>query len=315
MALFLVAGELLLMSLLGFAACKTHVVGEDFGEALSRFLIDVIVPCYVFRAICLQENLPGMLREGGKTILAAVVTLGLLFLIGTAVFRLLKRSSRGRILRFGTMFSNALLFGIPLAEAYWGETGLLYLMLFYIPIRLGYYCLPDVLLSPQPPGGRRDMGRRLWHAAMAPSVLACFAGLACAYAGVRLPEVCMNAIGSVGGCCKPLGMMLIGIIVAGYEWNSICSPGSVLMALYKLLLLPTMALLLLRLLGVGGLIGRIIVLYTALPCGPLLTTFCIKYDPDHRAQLDSAGLVILSTVGAVVTVSWWLWVMERILPA
>lgn len=313
MALFTVAGELLLTALLGVIACKAGLVDQHFGQGLSRLLNDVIIPCYVFQAACAQEDISSLLREDGMIILTAVIALAVLFVVGTIGYSILK-GSRGRIIRFGTMFSNALIFGMPIAETYWGDTGLIFLTLFYIPIRIGYYCLPDVLLSPRPAGGGKDMLRRILRAALSPALLACFAGFAFAYAGVQLPAVCMNAVSSVAGSCKPLGMMLIGIIVADCQWKQVCSPGILLMAAYKLLVLPALALAVLALFRFGGIAGRIIVLYTALPSGPLLTTFCIKFDPEKQAHLDSAGLVMLSTMGAVVTVPCWLWVMDRFLP-
>ena len=314
MELFSLAGNLLLTSLLGYAIRKFRVVDAHFGDSLSRLLTEVIIPCYILQAILEIDNLPQLLGDGSSAIIAAAVMLLMLFFVGTLANRL-TGGGLGRILRFGTMFSNALVFGMPVAEMYWGPRGLFYLMAFYFPIRFAYYGLSELLLSPKPLKKGQGQWRHGLRTLYSPATLSCVAGLLLVFFEIRLPEPLTGLFASVGSCCKPLGMMLIGIIVGEYTIRKIFSLQNLLMTLYKIVLLPLLALALVWLLGVGGMAGRMVVLYAALPCGPLLATFCIQYDSNTRSGIDSAGLVLFSTIGAVVTVPVWLQLIELVLPA
>lgn len=314
MGLFSVAAELLLMCLVGFIARRSDLVGDDFGDSLSGLLIDVIIPCYVFHALSTDSTLSGTIGSGGELLATAVITMTALFIVGTVVYFLLGKTGRGRILRFGTMFTNTLVFGLPVAEACWGIQGFVSLMVFYIPIRIGYYCFSAALLCPDGGKDLKSLKTSLAKALFSPSVIACALGFVFSFSQIRLPSVLLNVLSGIGICCKPLGMMLVGIIIAGYDLKTVCSRSAILMALYKLLVLPALSLGAVCLLGVDGISGRLVVLFTALPSGPLLTTFCLRYIPDRDTQLESAGLVLLSTAGAVITVTGWIRIIDLLVP-
>ena len=296
--------KLLLMSLLGYIARKTRIVEDAFSGSLSRLLIDVIIPCYVLSAVLSIDSLETMLEQNGSALVTALVLLAALFLVGL-IGRKLFGGMLGRIFQFGTMFSNALVFGMPIAESYWGEAGLLYLMTFYIPVRLGYYGLSELIISPAPKNGKTQMYRALKFF-VSPTFLVYMGGLLLVGFHIQLPQIVLEFCGDMGSCCTPLGMLLIGTIIGGYRLKQVFSLQDLLLTLYKLLLLPAAALLILLITGVRGMPAMITILYTALPCGSLLTSFCIQYDSDPSARMVSAGWILLTTACAVITVPLWL---------
>lgn len=309
--MFALVCELLLLCLLGYAARRLWVVDGSFSGSLSSLMIDVLIPCYVLKAMLDTEDLMQLLRDGLNACLAAVAVMVALFALGSLMKRLCG-GAVGRILRFGTMFTNALIFGMPIAETCWGTAGLVCLMAFYTPIRFGYYGLSQLLLSPES-GKEQGQWKHTLKILYSPAVLAFIIGPVLLALKVPLPEVFVRILGDVGACCKPFGMMLVGMIVGGYEVKKVISRPILLMTAYKLLVVPALALLAMRLGGATGMLGKMVVLYTALPSGPLLSTFCLRYDSDEAAHLNSAGLVMLSTLGAVITVPMWLAIMERVL--
>lgn len=304
MPILLLSLKLLLMSLLGYLSRKAHVVEDSFSRSLSRLLIDVIIPCYVLKAMLSIDDLAELISQNGSALVSALLLLGLLFLVGR-VGRKLFGGSVGRILHFGTMFSNALVFGMPIAEAYWGTPGLLYLMTFYIPIRLGYYGLSELIISPNQKGGVEPLSRAL-KIFISPTFLAYTIGLLLLGFQIQLPEMLLDFFSLMGACCTPLGMMLIGMIIGGYRLKQVFTRQNILLALYKLIALPALVLALTLALGAGGRPVMMAVLYSALPCGSLLTTFCIQYDPDPSSRIISASWVLLTTACAVFTVPLWL---------
>ena len=310
--MFVLVCELLLLCLLGYASRKFHAVDGSFASSLSSLMIDIVIPCYVLKAMLETDDLMQLLRDGLNACLAALAVMAVLFVLGSLVKRL-TGGGIGRIMRFGTMFSNALIFGMPIAETYWGTPGLICLMAFYTPIRFGYYGLSELLLSPEETSGKGHWKHAL-HILYSPAVLAFVIGPILLAMNVQLPEVVIRILDDVGACCKPLGMMLVGMIVGGYEVKKVVTKPILLMTAYKLLLVPALALLVMWIAGAGSMLAKMIVLYTALPSGPLLTTFCLRYDTDEKVHLNSAGLVMFSTLGAVITVPMWLTIMDKILP-
>lgn len=304
MAVLLLSLKLLMMSLLGYLSRRTRIVDEDFCTALSRLLVDVIIPCYVLKAVLSIEDLVGLIAENGSALVCAAALLAVLFLIGMAGRKLLG-GNVGRIFQFGTMFSNALVFGMPIVEAYWGPPGLLYFMTFYLPVRLGYYGLAEGIISPGK-GSRREQLRRGLKFFLSPAFLAYGVGAVFLGLQIQAPELFLEFLSSVGACSTPLGMMLIGMTIGGCPMRQVFSRQSLWMSAYKLVALPALTGILLTAAGITGMPAVTAVLYTALPCGSLLTTFCIQYDPNSDSRTVSAGWVLLTTALAVVTVPLWL---------
>jgi len=206
--LFVLVCELLLLCLLGYASRKFHAVDGSFASSLSSLMIDIVIPCYVLKAMLETDDLMQLLRDGLNACLAALAVMAVLFVLGSLVKRL-TGGGIGRIMRFGTMFSNALIFGMPIAETYWGTPGLICLMAFYTPIRFGYYGLSELLLSPEETSGKGHWKHAL-HILYSPAVLAFVIGPILLAMNVQLPEVVIRILDDVGACCKPLGMMLVG---------------------------------------------------------------------------------------------------------
>lgn len=304
MMVLLLSLKLLLMSLLGYISRRACIVEDDFCGGLSRLLVDVIIPCYVLKAVLSIEDLAGLVAQNGSALVSAVLLMAVLFLIG-AIGRRLLGGNVGRIFQFGTMFSNALVFGMPIAEAYWGMPGLLYLMTFYIPVRLGYYGLAEGIISPDQ-GSRKEQVRRGLKFFVSPAFLAYVTGALFLGFQIQVPQLFLDFISSVGACTTPLGMMLIGMIIGGYPIRQVVSWKNLLMSIYKLVALPALIGVMLAAIGIKGMPAVIMVLYTALPCGSLLTTFCIQYDPDSDSRVVSAGWVVFTTALAVLTVPLWL---------
>ena len=168
--MFVLVCELLLLCLLGYASRKFHAVDGSFASSLSSLMIDIVIPCYVLKAMLETDDLMQLLRDGLNACLVALAVMAVLFVLGSLVKRL-TGGGIGRIMRFGTMFSNALIFGMPIAETYWGTPGLICLMAFYPPIRFGYYGLSELLLSPEETSGKGHWKHAL-HILYSPAVLA-----------------------------------------------------------------------------------------------------------------------------------------------
>ncbi len=309
MSVISISLKLILITLLGYAARKTGVVTSDSIRSITRLSIDVIIPCYIFNAVSSIGSLQQMIDENGKALLTAAVYMAFTFMIGSAGYAALK-GSLGRLFRFGTMFSNTLIFGIPIAESYWGSRGMLYLMTMYIPIRFGYYGLAELLMSERGSAGFH------WQNAVkvlvSPAVLCYIAALVLLGFQISLPAPLKDTLAMAGACCTPIGLMIVGMIVADFSITEVFSKDILLLTGYKIFLLPLLTLLFCALTGIHGMPGRICVLVSAVPIGPLTATFSMLYEKDPKAHAESAGWTLLSTVCSIFSIPCWLMIMEKI---
>lgn len=96
--------ELLLMTSVGIFTQKMRIVNEDFDTQLTKFLLNIILPCLIFNSIIAEPYSPEVLKNClAGLILGAVVTL-LQLALGHVVYLMSGKSSKGRVMRHGMTF-------------------------------------------------------------------------------------------------------------------------------------------------------------------------------------------------------------------
>lgn len=209
------------------------------------------------------------------------------------------------MLRFGVMFTNFSFVGIPVVEALYGQTGLLYFVVFVVPIRMVYYSSAKALLSP--PGIIHEKESILQHIKgwFSPPVAAVFIGLALYITGFTFPAPIDKTISGVGAITSPLGMILCGISLGKNNIKSLIKPKYLLMPLIRNMLMPALTAAIMYLLPVDPLVAKTVVIYAALPVASLLSAFTIQYSPEPEAILESSGSVFFSILACSVTIPLW----------
>lgn len=296
--------ELILMIGIGFAVWRLGYVDEKFDTSLTAFILNVSLPCMIigsFDAPFSSRELKNCLILVGVSILILAVS----FAAGQGCYKLCKGGYTGRILRFGTIFTNFSFVGMPIVEQLYGKTGLLYFVVFLVPIRMVYYSAAKPLLSP--PGvvfARESPWQRVmgWFS---PPVVAVFIGLALYVSQLQLPEIVEDVIGSIGRICSPMGMILCGISLGKHSLSELMRAKYLLMPLIRNLVMPLITIGILLLLPIEPLLSKVIVIFAALPVASLTAAFTLQYDPEPEAHLESAGAVLFSVIACAVTMPLW----------
>jgi len=209
------------------------------------------------------------------------------------------------MLRFGAMFTNFSFVGIPVVEALYGQTGLLYFVVFIVPIRMVYYSSAKALLST--PGAVREKESTWQHLKgwLSPPVVAVFVGLALYITGFEFPAPIDKTIASIGSITSPMGMMLCGISLGKNNIKSLIKPKYLLMPILRNMLIPAITTAIMYFVPVDPLVAKTVVIYSALPVASLLAAFTIQYNPEPEAILESSGSVFFSIIACSITIPLW----------
>ncbi|MEG0875571.1 MAG: AEC family transporter [Oscillospiraceae bacterium] len=311
MLAFNLALQLILLIILGIIVWRSGMVGEDFDKSLTSFIINLALPCLIinsFNAPFSKDQLINCLILLALSLLILAVS----FAVGQLCFKLCGGGYSGRILRFGAMFTNFSFVGIPVVEALYGQLGVLYFVVFLVPIRMVYYSGAKPLLSPH--GMVREKKTPLQTLAgwFSPPVIAVFIGLFLYVTGLRFPSFIDNAIETVGSISSPLGMIVCGISLGKNNMRSLLKLKYLRMPILRNLIMPALTVGILYFLPLDPLVAKVVVMFSALPVAALLSAFTIQYDPRPEAQLESSGSVMLSVLASAATIPLWSAVAERL---
>jgi predicted permease len=129
-------------------------------------------------------------------------------------------------------------------------------------------------------------------------------------AGVRLPQIILDALSSMSALNLPLPMLMIGYYLAKADIISAFKDGWLYVCVaLRLIIFPLIALGMMLALGIGGNVFLVCVIGAAAPVGTTTTIFAAKFNRDIElsVKLESVSTVLsLITMPIVVSVAQYL---------
>lgn len=277
--------------LLGAVAQKTGIIQKAGRPTLIGLLINITLPCMILHSFEREVTPEGLVTAGQALLISAACCLA-----AYALGRLLWRGQtdeRKAVLVFATMFSNAGNAGLPVVALVFGDMGVFYASFFLIPIRVFMWTLGLGQFMPGRGGAR-------WKALLLnPSLMVVFVGLALMLLSLRLPAPLSGAIANVGDMTGPLSMMIIGASLAEMKPRDALDGGAFALSAVRLLVIPLLTLLALRLLNADTLLTQVSATLLAMPAATNTAILAERYGRDHRF---AAKCVFVTTILSLVTV-------------
>ncbi|WP_372528176.1 AEC family transporter [Piscinibacter sp.] len=307
---------------LGWVAGRLRWLGDnDPARTLSNAAFYIFIPALLFRTTARVDF--GTLPWG--TLAAFFVPVLLLLVI---VYAWQRRSNRGgqlsaaapSVRAISATFGNTLQVGVPVATALFGEAGLAIHITIISLHALTLLTVLTALVELDLARANRQQGRAETHllATLAktarntiihPVVLPVLAGLIWNALGLTLPEIIDETLQTLALPVVPLCLVLIGMSLAYYGMRG-AAKGAVLMSLLKLLVLPTVVLVIGHWgMGLQGLALSVVVMAAALPVGSNALIFSQRYE---TLEAEATAAVVFSTFAYVVTAPLWLTLLSHL---
>jgi predicted permease len=292
----------------GYGATRAGLFGRETVDGLLAFTVRFAVPVLLFGAIYRLD----LAREFDPRLLASFYLGAIIAFVAGIVLALKvfgRRPGEAVAIGFCALFSNSVLLGLPIMTRAYGAESLapnFVIISIHAPF---CYLLGIVTMEVV----RRDGAGPLATARRAAAAMfsnALTIGLACGFAlnlgGVALPGFVVAAVDMVGTAALPVALFGIGGALTRYGLRADLGEAAAVAAL-STLVHPAVAWVLSDLaFGLPIEAVRAAVVTAAMPVGMNGYVFAAMYD---RAQGAAAGAVLLSTAAAVVTVTFWLWVL------
>ena len=304
-----VALEFAIFVFLGLFIVRIGLVGPDFRAQLAKYVTNVALPCMIARTLYAQDDrFSGM----GRVMLLAILTVAVLLAVGEIVCLLSKKSEAGKSARFSMAFGNFTFMGFPVVENLFGADGLFVFTLFTVPVRLFFYSLPGFLLRGEGSDAKRLTGKELLKLVFSPPIVAVIVGLILYFLRLKPPLFADKAVQALGSTASVLGMLLVGMGMAGISGKTLWQRRSALLiVLTKAILSPLVMLGLFLLFPLDGESKKVLFMYGAVPVPSLLTAFSYNNGRSEAACEEASAAVLLSTLLSVVTLPLWAAVGEH----
>lgn len=285
-------GTLFIMMLLGMFAAKAKLISAESRKGLSNILIYIISPCNIVESF--KQRLTMSLLHQSILVLAISFGLQVFYLLLNKVLYRRFPERQQPVLKYATICSNGNFIGIPVVGGIFGSQGVLFAALTLLPVRINIWTSGIALFS-----AGQEKKEMLKKNLLHPCILSIFAGFFMMLVNIYPPEPIWNVITSVGDCITPMAMVLVGSIIADVDWKKLIDKTTVYYSALRLLLIPIVVMLVLRLIGIDAFITNVSVVLAGMPAASLTAVLAEKYDGD--VELASRCIVV-STLLSVVTV-------------
>ena len=314
--------------MVGFGLKKGKLITASGEKTLSAVVVNAANPAMVLAASINKENtIQGMelLRTFGLILIVYVILIGLAWVL-TRVLRV-PIGQRGTYQNM-TVFSNIGFMGFPLVSAMFGSEAMLYASLFVIPYNALIYTYAYVMMdrdradlrkvqaapsdrtSDDEAAGVTDETtaeavsaqssalttiRKIFNIGVIASILTIIIYLT----RVPVPKFIESTVSHLSNLTAPLSMIVIGSSMADMKFKEMFT--DVRLLIYsglKLLLIPIVGVLLIRLTGADPLFVGVCMIMLGTPVGAM--TAMIAQTHGSNAELASRG-VALTTVLSVIT--------------
>ena len=327
--LILNVASLFIMMIPGIILKKANMVTDSFGKGLSNLILYIAQPCLIVYAyLDCASRLGDIWQHVLMTFVLSMIVHIIFALVAIPVFKKAP-DSKGRMLKFATVFSNAAFMGIPLIIAIMGTEAAIYASVYNISFNLFlwtlgvHFCtrdegedldgdgdsdIADALLS-----AKKNIKKEnpLLKVLVHPVTLASVLGLWLLAFGVNVSllennnlAIIPDSLAMLKALVAPLSMTVIGLRVAEIDLKGFFNDIYMYLFLFlRHLALPLTVLGIIMLCGLVGItidkdVAEVTLIMAAAPAASSATMFAEKYGCDAKYV---SRLVVVSTILSIAT--------------
>ena len=284
---------LFIIMLIGFAAGKTGVIDQTASKKLSGVLLFVTSPMLVLKSFFITFTEERLINISWMVGMALFMYILSIFLSKLIYGRFHEKTAP--ILRFSAVFSNCGYMGLPVMYALYGDDGVFYCSFYIVMFNIMLWTYGYALFGGR--GTKREIARKVFGN---PCIIAVYVGMPIFIFGISLPSPVVSAVTAVGDMTMPVSMLIVGAVISSARLRDIFSDWRVYLSSFvRLILMPLIALALVRIPGIHALPGAVIVTALAMPAAANTTVFAEMFDKD---ALFASKCVSVSTLLSIITI-------------
>ena len=295
--LFSLQGTLFAMMLIGAWLKKRGIVDDNGKKCLTDLCVNIVIPCNIFKSCLIEFNM-GIFKSCAMLLLSAVIMQCLCLTLNKFIFNRYAPQQR-KVLQYCTIVPMSGFLGNPIAEGIYDQLGVLYTSIFLIPMRVVMWSVGTTYFVAD---AQVDKKKVLKNVMTHPCLMAVYLGLICMVTQVHLPSVVTETVRYIGSCNSALTMFIVGTILADVKLPTIVNKDTLTFSVFRLAILPAVALGLGRLLGLDNVSLGISVLMTGMPAGATAAIFAARYGSDAPF---ATKCVVMSTLLSMLSLPLW----------
>ena len=321
-ALLVTIGTLFLMLIVGFVAGKLGIVTSVASKNLSRLIIVIGQPALITYSLVKMEYSAADLGIGFKTLGFGLLLHIFLALLSFPCFSWYRDINERKISEFAAIFGNVGFIGFPILESTLGARGVFMGAFFVVSFNLVLWTWGIAILARKRPDIKLTPKKILLNYGTVPSAIGIaiyllkgvFPQILSAHSLKVLSAVSapfLSCFSYMASLCTPISMLIIGSLLSRRSLKQVLCAGKIYYhAVVKLIALPLLICLVMRLVGFGAEWIQFAAIVSAMPSATTVTMLTEIHDitPEYSAQV-----VGTNSLFSILTMPCVIWIAQRII--
>lgn len=283
---------LIIYMAVGFYCKRRGILDRNSQSKLTDFVLRVTLPCMIFNSFSMHLTAE-LLKQASLCLAAAFLVCFIAWIGGKALYRMYPEEKRS-VLQYATLVNNSGFLGLPIVESVLGAEGLLLAAVFIIPNRIFMWTAGMAIFTDS-----SDKKAVVKKVLLNPCIIAVFLGLLRSILDVSLPGFAASAATGLGNSTTPLSMVLIGSMLTELRLDSFKDWSMLYLGAVRLIALPLVALVLMKILRGDEIMTACAVILTAMPAGSTTALLADKYGAD---AVYGTKCVLTNTLLSILTI-------------
>ena len=295
---------------IGLISRKMNILKEEDERVLNAYLYYFALPSLILTNLSEIVFTKEIYRFMIVGILPIIVVL-IIYILLYFIFRISKNTIYLMII--GTTYSNTAFYGIPfitfafptkhaeyLATLTVSSISVVVTIISILVLEL-YKLETNTMIS----GGLKVIIKRFLKN---PLILSVLIGSILSIIGLKIPLQIYNPLRMMGGTTSTIAIFTLGIFIYGRRFKNVFE--SFKLSLLKIIFLPILSILILKLFNLSSIENYILVLMHSMPLGLSMTVLSEQYD-FYKETI--ASLILMSSIAAGIYLNIWLVIVEKVL--
>ena len=267
---------LYLIVAVGFIADRIGIFKQTTAKLSNDLLFYVITPVVIVQSFLNME----FNKETTRSFLLAFVCMFTTLVVGIFIvipfFR--KDKDNSSIYKYAVSYGNMGYMALPLCQSPLGSEGVFYCSAGVVAFNILSFVHGIWLMKK---GTENDEGFKIKTIVLNPGVLSVAVGLPLFISRLQLPEIINGAVTHIANLNTPLAMIFLGTYIANSDLKEMFKQKqNYLVAILKLLVLPSIMFVIFKLIGLSGTIITACMISASVPSATNTVMFSAKYGKD-----------------------------------
>lgn len=280
--------SLFLIMLVGVYCGKKEIINSNVSKGLTRILLEITLPCMIIVSFSLPYY-EGVKSNIMKTFCYSFLTY-IIVAIASYLLMMPVKDERKLILHFANIFTNTGYIGFPILNVIYGAEAVMYGAIFNIFFTIFLWTYGVIIFKGKVE--KQALVKEILTALKNPSLIAVYIGMAMMLFNLKLPEVILASVNSIGNMTGPISMIIVGAFSYKINVKEYLIDWTVYYGIaVKLIIIPAFLYFISLLIKDRTIVSNSVIILASMPAAAMTSIFADSFN----IKKDYASVFVVST--------------------